>query len=257
MDIIIALEEMLYSDKYDINYYRNLLMVLQRYLKCNNCKWIFKSNSKRSTDIVSINDMDRGSKYNISLDVNGHMEEIILYEPKIIDEQLFVYIKVFLRNVRLIDERIKVLKTDKLVGVLNADSLMELINSSDVHSNVGVCFIDCNGLKFVNDMFGHENGDKFLITVCKCIKKYVRENEVYRKGGDEFVVVCENISQELFYNKMKAIEWEISSNGYSVSLGYVYREKSNDLSAMIDEADNLMYKEKNKYYKQNNIGRRK
>ena len=256
MDIIIALEEMLYSDKYDINYYRNLLMVLQRYLKCNNCKWIFKSNSKRSTDIVSINEIDSGSKYNISLDVNGHMEEIILYEPKIIDEQLFEYIKVFLRNVRLIDERIKVLKTDKLVGVLNADSLMELINTKGIHNNVGVCFIDCNGIKFVNDTFGHEAGDKFLITVCKCIKKYVRENEVYRKGGDEFVVVCEDIPQELFYNKMKVIEWEISSNGYSASLGYVYREKSDNLSAMIDEADKLMYKEKCKYYGDNKARRR-
>lgn len=256
MDIIIALEEMLYSDKYDINYYRNLLMVLQRYLKCNNCKWLFKSNSKKSTDIVSINDMDRGSKYNISLDVNGHMEEIILYEPKIIDEQLFVYIKVFLRNVRLIDERIKVLKTDKLVGALNADSLMELINFKDVHNNVGVCFIDCNGLKFINNTFGRVAGDKFLVAVCNCIKKYVRENEVYRKVGDEFVIICENIPQELFYNKMKAIEWEISSNGYSVSMGYVYREKSDNLSAMIDEADSLMYKEKCKYYGDNKARRR-
>lgn len=256
MGIIIALEEMLYSDKYNINYYRNLLMVLQRYLKCNNCKWIFKSNSKRSTDIVSINDVDGGSKYSISIDVNGHMEEIILYDPKVVDDRLFEYIKVFLRNVRLIDERIKVLKTDKLVGVLNADSLMELINSSDVHSNVGVCFIDCNGLKYINDMFGHDAGDKFLITIGQCIKKYVRKFEVYRKGGDEFVVICENIPQELFYSKMNSIKNDILANGYSASFGYVYREKSDNLSAMIDEADKLMYKEKCKYYGDNKARRR-
>ena len=96
-----------------------------------------------------------------------------------------------------------------------------------------------------------------MVAVCNCIKKYVRENEVYRKVEDEFVIICENIPQELFYNKMKAIEWEISSNGYSVSLGYVYREKSDNLSAMMDEADSLMCEKKDKCYKNNKLQRRK
>lgn len=257
MDVIIALEKMIYSGKYDINYYRNILLILQRYLKCDNCKWIFKTNSNRRTDIVSINDIENCPKYIISIDINGHIEEVILYEPRIIDDKLFEYIKVFLRNVRFFDERIKLLRIDKLVGVLNADSLMELINTKNVYDNTGVCFIDCNGLKFINDMFGHDAGDKLLITICNCIKKYVRENEIYRKGGDEFVIVCENIPQELFYNKVKSIELEILSNGCSASIGYAYREKSDNLSVMIDEADNLMYEEKSRYYMNNKLQRRK
>lgn len=256
MDIILALEGMLYSDKYDINYYRNILLVLQRYLHCDNCKWIFKSGN-RSTDIVSINDIDNGIKCSFFINVNDYDEEIILYNPSAIDDKLFEYIKLCLRNIRLIDEKLKLLKVDKLVGVLNAYSLSDLVNSNGIYNNIGVCFIDCNGLKFINDTFGHEEGDKFLITVGKRIKKYVRENEVYRKGGDEFVIICEEIPQELFYTKMELIRSEIISNGYFASFGYVYCNRCDKISSMIDEADKLMYIEKSKYYHDNNVKRRK
>lgn len=256
MDIILALEKLLYSDKYDINYYRNILLVLQRYLHCDNCKWVFK-NGNRSTDMISINDIDNEFKHSIFINANDSVEEIILYNPRIVDELLFEYIKVFLRNIRLVDERVRFLKTDRLVGVLNSHSLSDLVSSNGVYNNIGVCFIDCNGLKYINDTFGHEEGDRFLITVGSCIKKYVRENEVYRKGGDEFVIICENIPQELFYSKMECIRNEIINGGYSASFGYVYSNRCDKISSMIEEADKLMYVEKSKYYNANNVKRRK
>lgn len=256
MDIILALEKMFYSDKYDRNYYHDILLILQKYLQCDNCKWIFKSGN-RSTDNVSINDIDNGFKHSFFININGHDEEIILYNPKVVDDMLFEYIEIFLRNIRLVDGRIKSLKTDKLVGVLNADSLNDLVSSNGVFNNVGVCFIDCNGLKFINDTFGHDEGDKFLITAGGCIKKFVRENEIYRKGGDEFVIVCEDIPQELFYSKMELIRNEIMLHGYSASFGYVYSSKCDNLASMIEEADRLMYVEKSKYYNANNVKRRK
>ena len=256
MDTILALEKLLYSDKYDINYYRNILLTLQKYLHCDNCKWVFK-NGNRSADMVSINDIDDGVKHNISININGNDEEIVLYNPKVVDDNLFKYLSVFLRNIRLVDEKIKSLKTDKVVGVLNSHSLIDLIGSNSVYNNIGVCFIDCNGLKYINDTFGHDEGDKFLITVGKCIKMYVRENEAYRKGGDEFVIVCEDIPQELFYSKMEFIRNEIMLHGYSASFGYVYSSKCDNLASMIEEADRLMYVEKSKYYNANNVKRRK
>ena len=256
MNIIVALEEKLYSDKYDAKYYYNLLLILYKYFECDNCEWHFRINSMRRDDIIRINNFTGGYKYKLSIVVNDRIEEVILYNPKCIDTSLFDYISLFLKNVRLIDERIKFLMTDKLVGVLNSDSLADLINSNNSYSNIGVCFIDCNGLKSINDMYGHGEGDKFLVTVSNCIKRYIRKDEIYRKGGDEFVVICDNISMDLFYNKMELIRNEIIKNNYSASFGYVYSVSCNDLSKMIAEADKLMYLEKEEYYRKNNVRRR-
>lgn len=61
---------------------------------------------------------------------------------------------------------------------------------------VVVCFIDVNGLKDVNDMYGHAEGDYLLKTVSSTIKNTARENDtIFRYGGDEFILVLYNIDK--------------------------------------------------------------
>ena len=52
--------------------------------------------------------------------------------------------------------------------------------------------IDLNGLKTINDTYGHERGDAFIVALSNMIKDTFTLSEVYRIGGDEFIVVSEN-----------------------------------------------------------------
>jgi diguanylate cyclase (GGDEF)-like protein len=53
-----------------------------------------------------------------------------------------------------------------------------------------VCFIALDGLKKVNDTYGHEAGDEMIITFAEILKKTIRSSEIsFRYGGDEFVIV--------------------------------------------------------------------
>jgi len=57
--------------------------------------------------------------------------------------------------------------------------------------------IDVNGLKRVNDVFGHQAGDQMIIEVAQVLMKICRKTDVVtRLGGDEFIVLCPGISQK-------------------------------------------------------------
>jgi diguanylate cyclase (GGDEF)-like protein len=59
-----------------------------------------------------------------------------------------------------------------------------------------VCECDLNNLKIVNDSFGHEVGDKYLISCCKTICNIFKHSPVFRIGGDEFVIILQNDDYE-------------------------------------------------------------
>ncbi|WP_406541485.1 GGDEF domain-containing protein [Clostridium ljungdahlii] len=61
-----------------------------------------------------------------------------------------------------------------------------------------ICYIDVNGLKYVNDNFGHFEGDELLVMVCRFIKKVIRSNDILcRLGGDEFLIIFSNSKRKM------------------------------------------------------------
>lgn len=56
----------------------------------------------------------------------------------------------------------------------------------------GLIMIDLNGLKGINDTYGHEKGDISIKTLCQMICRVFQHSPVYRVGGDEFIVILEN-----------------------------------------------------------------
>ncbi|MGL5353212.1 MAG: diguanylate cyclase, partial [Clostridium sp.] len=116
---------------------------------------------------------------------------------------------------------------------------------------LGVIMGDANGLKLVNDTFGHQEGDKLLIQIANALKDVCQNiGEVFRLGGDEFVVLIPNATHKLCEDIIKSIvnkcnEYENNLFKISISLGASVKECINkDLYKNLKEAEDRVYRQK-------------
>lgn len=88
-------------------------------------------------------------------------------------------------------------KEDNLTGLPNRrafdEYLAEIAGAVDAYDDLALVFMDVNGLKRVNDMYGHSAGDELIIAASKVIKSaYGKKGRCYRIGGDEFCAILPN-----------------------------------------------------------------
>jgi len=118
---------------------------------------------------------------------------------------------------------------------------------------------DINGFKEYNDRYGHEFGDKVLKKVSKKLEELLRRNDIVsRYGGDEFVLILEDISHSETISKIvaaikTAFPITVMNNDkpclISMSIGSAcYPSDGRNFSELIQIADRNMYKEKNNFY---------
>ena len=117
---------------------------------------------------------------------------------------------------------------------------------------MGVVFADLNGLKAVNDREGHNAGDKLLFRAAALLKIAFGDHEIYRAGGDEFVVFCPGILQEVLGQQVRQLR-SLAENTHDVSfaVGTVYVTGEYDICKAMQTADENMYKDKEEYYRRN------
>jgi diguanylate cyclase (GGDEF)-like protein len=120
---------------------------------------------------------------------------------------------------------------------------------------VGVLFIDLDGFKEVNDLYGHDVGDELLITVADRLRREVRDGDtVARFGGDEFVVLCEDLvrieaAEPLARRLAEAVAQQISIGerliAVNASIGVVVEQNpATSAEALVKRADSEMYRVK-------------
>ncbi len=117
-----------------------------------------------------------------------------------------------------------------------------------------VIFFDMDGLKVINDTYGHEMGDKAIVSMANVIKSALRSNDVVgRIGGDEFAAVAAGIkmnqSRALRRRIKKLCEQETRKNKYpfnlSCSAGITeFNHNNTNLTELLSSSDTLLYKEK-------------
>ena len=122
--------------------------------------------------------------------------------------------------------------------------------------NIGVVYIDLNGLKKVNDEQGHEAGDSFIRRAAQQIVAVFPEH-TYRIGGDEFVVIYPGILEQQFEFLMSQLRLNARQHHVSISCGSVWRSECDALDALLKEADEKMYEEKKKFYERKEHDRRR
>lgn len=154
------------------------------------------------------------------------------------------------------DNLYRIAHYDALTGLVNRklfnEKLEKYIKESE---NFTILFLDLDDFKKVNDVFGHEFGDKLLISVSKLLISEVGENNlVSRVGGDEFLILLKDINDkyevislcerliDIFKHSIKIEEKDIS---ISSSIGIVMFPKDGvDTETLIKRADTALYKAK-------------
>ncbi len=150
-------------------------------------------------------------------------------------------------------------KLDPLTKLYNRTAFIlaaeELVKTSqESNQTLAVLFIDLDGFKKVNDIFGHEVGDQVLIHVTQRLLSHRADGNIGRWGGDEFVLAIPNLDQYQAEQSAKqiieAIEETIRVGSNSLSVGAsvgiaLSPEHSSDVKQLIQFADIAMYQQKN------------
>ena len=140
---------------------------------------------------------------------------------------------------------------DQYTGLLNRNAYEQYVQSShqEVFEHITCLYIDVNGLHEVNNIYGHEVGDKMLRLVADTLSDKFKTDQVYRIGGDEFVVLGLDPDKEKYELKIKEAKDIIEKHDYSISYGIKSYENEKGLNRIIRETDELMLKQKRAYYK--------
>jgi diguanylate cyclase (GGDEF)-like protein len=157
-------------------------------------------------------------------------------------------------------ELVRLAQFDQLTGLPNRTLLRERVNHALARamrsgSGVATLILDMDRFKEINDMLGHEVGDKLLIKAAKRIRANVRDQDtVARLGGDEFAVVLEGVSEPkevlpVIERIVQSLREVTTVDGHEVntstSIGIaMYPENGSNISELLRAADLAMYQAK-------------
>lgn len=106
-----------------------------------------------------------------------------------------------------------------------------------------------NGLKKKNDMKGHEAGDKYLCDAAEVLFACFGNENVYRVGGDEFVIVLFDVDLNAVNEKIDKMLVYLELKEVSMAYGFAYRKNAKEpFENLLREADKRMYEDKRRYY---------
>ncbi len=113
-----------------------------------------------------------------------------------------------------------------------------------------ILYADLNGLKKINDEKGHEAGDNAIMELAEDLKEIFGEYTVFRVGGDEFVVLDDEITEDEMKKKVEVLKERWSMEGHSASTGLAFCPKTSEIARYIHLADEAMYEMKRTHYDQ-------
>jgi diguanylate cyclase (GGDEF)-like protein len=148
---------------------------------------------------------------------------------------------------------------DSLIDLPNRRGFMRQLEAaidrvSRYDDHAAMLFVDIDGLKMINDTFGHQAGDHALIQVAEMLSEGVRKSDcVARLGGDEFGILLERATEDTAVETAERLESMIASCEFcfqgvclplSVAIGISVIEPHDAPEAVMARADMAMYREK-------------
>lgn len=141
---------------------------------------------------------------------------------------------------------------DPLTGVKSRNAYNAYIEECKKHRifDVGMAFADINGLKNINDTMGHLQGDQLIASFAEILKDEFDRDSVFRISGDEFVVIVPKIDRDLFFEKIGHVSDMVHMRDDMASIGYIWKDNVSDIRRRANQAEQLMYLEKKRYYEE-------
>jgi len=140
---------------------------------------------------------------------------------------------------------------DNLTKFYNRNAYTAFVGESEkaMLHDVGVVFVDLNSLKYMNDNYGHEYGDKLLMRVAGIIRKNFDTNDLYRISGDEFLAICKGIPRVQFDSCVVKLQADlVSGNEELAAVGSAWTLETTNVRAIVRRAEQEMYANKQAYY---------
>ncbi len=216
------------------------------------------ANIKRQQKLAELNNSLLSSK--VTSQKNENRQQVFIFI--IIALALFFcfFLIVFFIHRRMLKAQIVSSMKDELTGVFcrsylkiylpAVQSRFEREPNSEL--SLGALIIDCDDFKFINDTFGHAGGDKALKAIVNTISSHIRENDLLlRWGGDEFVLICESVSQTQMRDLAKRItrsisdmliEYDEATLTVTISAGFALHDNTKDFNfdGLIKAADEFL-----------------
>lgn len=230
-------------------------------------------------DCIIIDDVEQLQKTNTAAYATLHAQEItsLIAAPIFLDNKLAGYIgidnydsekiknssylllsmSIFLsyaiRHRNHVDMLHRLSYHDLLTNALNRNAFMDVLSQfrPGQYASAGIIYIDINGMKEINDFYGHHQGDKILITTVAKVFNLFKPDELFRIGGDEFVIITYDLTETDFYEKfnlLRNIFCEKTNLPFSIAAGSCWVKSPSDLNSLLQQADSAMYADKKKFY---------
>lgn len=158
-------------------------------------------------------------------------------------------------NFKLLEKLELLSSTDILTGVKNRNMMNTVIadivaGKIKLKAPSSVVFADLNGLKFVNDTKGHKAGDELLKTAASILKSTFPDGDVFRAGGDEFVVFVSGMPEKEVQKRVKSLYDRAEKEEHlHFAVGTSAVTEGDGVLKAMHLADKRMYADKREYYK--------
>ena len=230
-------------------------------------------------DCIIIDDVEQLQKTNPAAYATLHAQEItsLIAAPIFLDNKLAGYIgidnydsekiknssylllsmSIFLsyaiRHRNHVDMLHRLSYHDLLTNALNRNAFMDVLSQfrPGQYASAGIIYIDINGMKEINDFYGHHQGDKILITTVAKVFNLFKPDELFRIGGDVFVIITYDLTETDFYEKfnlLRNIFCKKTNLPFSIATGSCWVKSPSDLNSLLQQADSAMYTDKKKFY---------
>ena len=230
-------------------------------------------------DCIIIDDVEQLQKTNPAAYATLHAQEItsLIAAPIFLDNKLAGYIgidnydsekiknssylllsmSIFLsyaiRHRNHVDMLHRLSYHDLLTNALNRNAFMDVLSQfrPGQYASAGIIYIDITGMKEINDFYGHHQGDKILITTVAKVFNLFKPDELFRIGGDEFVIITYDLTETDFYEKfnlLRNIFCKKTNLPFSIATGSCWVKSPSDLNSLLQQADSAMYTDKKKFY---------
>jgi diguanylate cyclase (GGDEF)-like protein len=145
------------------------------------------------------------------------------------------------KKVNRLEERITYLEhNDLLTETQNRKSFTNYIDNLNVNmlSSIGIAVVHIRNLKTLNNSFGRDHVDLLLKIISQTLRKYFDSLSVYRRSGNEFIILQENIDFEAFQQRLDKIQAEVYTSYHDViSIGSAWNDNEIDIDSLIYAAD--------------------